>query len=282
MEEDGCLPFLDIMLCRRSDGLLQPSVCGKSIATRLYIRFDSFVQINYKKRIMPIPYDRKWKLCSYFTFHDEYSRLTAVFKTNGYPECFIRRNSQPPTTRVPIQQAEPKAVYIRLPFRGDDVTAIVTKRLISAVKRVFYAAKPVIIYETTRMPVRPAKDSVPFHLRSHCIYQYSCGCGSTYIGVTERHLQSRIAEHLPKWVTDHVNGHATTNQYSDQTRRLPASAIARHVLENHGLNFTHEFSVVFSHQNKRILQYAEALIIKRLKPELCVQKDLFVKLALPW
>ena len=107
-------------------------------------------------------------------------------------------------------------------------------------------------------------------MRLLVLYSPIYGCGSTYIGVTGRHLQSRIAEHLPKWVADHVSDRAIMNQYSDQTHRLPALAIAWHVLENHGLNIIHEFSVVLSHSDERILQYAEAITIKRWEPELCV------------
>ena len=215
IERDVCLPFLDIMLHRRPDGTLQRSVCRRPTWTEQHLRFDSFVPISYKRGLVRTLYDRARRICSHETLQDECDRLAAVFKANGYPDSFVRRNSQPRTPSDPNQLTESQAVYIRLPFRGDGVSAIVTKRLISAVKSVFYAAKPVVIYDTTRIPVRPVRDSTPPSLHSHCIYQYVCGCGSTYIGVTERHLQSRIAEHLPKWILDHVISHPTGNQYSD-------------------------------------------------------------------
>ena len=177
MEKDDCLPFLDILLRRRPDGSLQRSVYRKPTWTGQYLRFDSFVPISYKRGLVRTLYDRARRICSQETLQDEYDRLANVFQSNGYPDRFIRRYSRPQIPNDPIQQAESKAVFIRLPFRGDDVAAIVTKRLISAVKRVFYAANTVISYQTTPVPVRPIKDSTPLSPRSHCIYQYSCGCG---------------------------------------------------------------------------------------------------------
>ena len=157
METDDSLPFLDVMLHRRPDGSLQRSVYRKPTWTGQYLRFDSFVPINYKRGLVRTLYDRARRICSHDTLQGEYDRLTAVFKANGYPDSFVRRNSQPRPPSEPVQKAESKAVFIRLPFRGDDVAAIVTKRLVSAVKSVFYVAKPVFIYDTLDFPFDRSK-----------------------------------------------------------------------------------------------------------------------------
>ena len=62
----------------------------------------------------------------------------------------------------------------------------------------------------------------------------------------------------------------------------PASSIARHVLEHkHTADLTN-FKVVHKAKNSKQLQFVEALVINRLKPSLCKQKELMVNLALPW
>lgn len=66
-------------------------------------------------------------------------------------------------------------------------------------------------------------------------------------------------------------------------RRIPNSSIARHMLEtNHNSDLEQAFRVMFTSSNQRLLQFMEAIAIKRWKPVLCKQKELFVSLALPW
>ena len=177
-------------------------------------------------------------------------------------------------------------MFLHLLFKGDDIHTALKTRLFIAVARAFPVAKPVIVYSTTRVPTTPIKDRLPAPLTSHCLYKFECQCGDTYIGVTQRQLQSRITEHLPKWVraatAEQRNAPAGT-EVKVHGHKNPASSIARHLLATgHEVIGEQNFTVFFRHHNKRTLQFAEAVAIHRLKPILCVQKDLFVKMALPW
>ena len=52
------------------------------------------------------------------------------------------------------------------------------------------------------------KDSVTSALRSNLIYNFSCaGCNACYIGETERHLTTRINEHLFTDKKSHIYKH---------------------------------------------------------------------------
>ena len=100
------------------------------------------------------------------------------------------------------------------------------------------------------------------------------------------------------WVQAHVG---MTNFKSDQsslpsshvvsanhvpvqrTHRLPASSIARHLLESgHCVDLPTAFNVLYASKHSRVLQFCEAIAINKWKPELCKQKELFVTLQLPW
>ena len=64
------------------------------------------------------------------------------------------------------------------------------------------------------------------------IYQYSCCCKASYIGLTTRHLRKRIKEHVPKSVENFC--------FSDKKDDIPVkainafkrSSIAEHLVNN--------------------------------------------------
>ena len=94
--------------------------------------------------------------------------------------------------------------------------------------------------------------------------------GSTYIRRTERILSTRIFEHLPKNLI--LNG-----------SKLPTSAIGRHILDSgHVVDRNQSFKIIARMKNSQLLRFAEASAIRRIKPDLCVQKEFVVHLALPW
>ena len=134
------------------------------------------------------------------TLDDEIKRLEAVFKANGYPTRFIQHHSKIRNQNIVCQTVSKCPAYIRLPFRGDDITRTFETRLKCAVNRTYYAARAVIVYDCNRLPIATVKDRVNQYDQSNLINQFKCGCGHTYIGRTERRLRTRVGEHVPVWV----------------------------------------------------------------------------------
>ena len=65
--------------------------------------------------------------------------------------------------------------------------------------------------------------------------------------------------------------------------KLPSSAIGRHIIDSgHVIDKTKAFKVITRARNAQLLRFAEASAIRRIKPDLCVQKDFVAHLALPW
>ena len=163
-----------------------------------------------------------------------------------------------------------KPVYISLPFKGDDVSERIRSRITTALERTCNAARLVYLEETTRIPVPSRKDPLSPLANSNIIYQFSCTCGCTYVGRTERHLGTRIDEHIPKWLRSNKSG-------------VAKSAITKHLQETgYIVDVVSAFSVIGRARNSRELAFKEAVSIRRLKPPLCVQKQMVINLALPW
>ena len=135
--------------------------------------------------------------------------------------------------------------------------------------------------------MRPVKDRLAQFSQSNLIYQFQCECGVTYIGRTERRLRTRAREHVPVWVQRRTacmhEGAMDGHTESIDSERMPASAVGQHVLTvGHTVDLLSAFRIIYRAQNKRLLQFIEALAIRRKKPVLCRQKDSFVSLSLPW
>ena len=124
---------------------------------------------------------------------------------------------------------------------------------------------------TTPIPIRSPKDRLSGACSSSLVYKFTCDCGAVYIGRTSRRLETRVREHLPKWLIEGRSGRAS-------------SSIALHVLECDCLrgSLRDKFSIVFKARHDRLLRILEALAIKAFKPSLCRQKEYVLDLLLPW
>jgi len=63
------------------------------------------------------------------------------------------------------------------------------------------------------------------------VYTYKCCCANSYIGQTSRHLETRIKEHVPKCVKDHIKNQPKkmSNATLNATKR---SSISEHLVKN--------------------------------------------------
>ncbi|KAA3680386.1 uncharacterized protein DEA37_0014864 [Paragonimus westermani] len=279
-EVSNCLPFLDILISRREDGSVRRTVYRKPTWSGQYLNFSSFTPIQHKRALVNTLFTRARRICTPDSLAEELDLITSVLQSNGYPRSFIDRHSRPKLPSEKVVTVEKKRVYIELPFKGDYVMQQTSQRLRNSIKRTFNAAELRVIARTQKLPVPSIKGDQPIGATSHCVYQFVCNCGESYIGRTERCLISRMKEHLPKWVQKSA---LPENGNVSETHKQPVSSVARHVLTTgHATDPSCAFKILLRHSNPRFLRFAEAVAINRLKPALCVQKQLFVNLTLPW
>ena len=260
------MPFLDVMVSRDQSGSPLTKIYRKPTWSGLYTHFFSFVPLSYKKSLVRTLFHRARRLCSPIFLDDEFSFLTRSLLANGYPKDFIFKYSQSPSQHLPVFGPEPKPVFIKIPYLGESFSKVVLRR-ISNVRHVLPCVKPVVLFSTCRVPVRSVKDFVPQLDQSHLIYQFTCDCGYSYVGRTERTLRERTKEHLPRWLA--------TSDRRPRSSAPPASNITRHVM-----SCTHyrprsdssNFTVLFRSSVSSHLRVLEALSILQLKPPLSLKQ----------
>ena len=123
---------------------------------------------------------------------------------------------------------------------------------------------PRVILRSRPILTADKKDDLPTLNRSNIVYLFTCHCGSRYVGKSSQRLQSRIKEHVPKYVINNTRLSST-----------PQSAIGRHLRENDQcrVNFNNSrFEILCYGRSPFHLGVLEALCIKDLNPILCVQK----------
>ncbi|CAH8524172.1 unnamed protein product [Dicrocoelium dendriticum] len=280
LEDNNCLPFLDVLLTRREDGSIKRSVHRKATWTGLYEHFNSFAPIQYKRCLVKTLFNRARRICTDDCLESELLFITQTLRANGYPEAFIRFHGQLKENRPTVLTVPKLSVYLQLPFKGDIVAAQLESRVHTAIRRAFNAAKFCPIWETRKLPMPPVKPTQPISATTHCIYQFVCNCGSSYIGRTDRSLGKRIGEHIPKWIAKLSTQEAGERE---KVSKMPASSIAKHLLESgHQVDPRSTFTVIYRNDNPKVLRFAEAVALNRHRPILCVQKQLTVSLKLPW
>ncbi|CAH8587573.1 unnamed protein product [Schistosoma rodhaini] len=279
-ENNNELAFLDILLHRRPDGSIRRRVHRKPTWSGQYLHFTSFCPIQYKRSIVKTLFARASRICTVDTLDDEFKFITETLKLNGYPETFIGHQNTN-TTKLIATDVPKKPVYLQLPFKGDHCMKITTKQTAAAIKKTFNAANLRLITTTQSISVNPIKSPRPIQSKSHCIYQFTCNCGESYLGRTDRRLEDRIGEHIPRWLIKSMI-HPPSPSSQDRSRN-PASSIAKHLMmSGHQIDPKSAFRVVTCHQNPHTLKLLEAILIGRKSPTLCVQKQLYVDLCLPW
>ncbi|CAH8588824.1 unnamed protein product [Dicrocoelium dendriticum] len=280
LEQHDSLPFLDILIKRRTDGTLQRTVHRKATWSGQYLHFSSFAPVAYKRGLVKTLFYRARRICSPEMLQAEEEFLFKTLVSNGYPEKFVQIHSRPPKEKIPVLTAEKKNVYLFLPFKGDHVSNDIGHKLRSAVTRTYATAQLRLIHTTRSLVLHNRQSNSSVSSASHVVYQFTCGCGDIYIGRTDRQLAQRVAEHVPRWLEQLMT---QQNGVDPRMNRSPASSITKHLLATrHQVNPETAFKVLLRNNNPLILAISEALLIKAYQPALCAQKLLRQSIKLPW
>ena len=103
----------------------------------------------------------------------------------------------------------------------------------------YYTANPRVVFTSKPLLTPGGKDPVSNLNKSMVIYQYSCCCKASYIGLTTRHLRKRIKEHVPKSVENFC--------FSEKKDEIPDKVLMHlnvHPLQNIWLIIQHVQTVI--------------------------------------
>lgn len=213
-EKDDQLPFLDVLIYKKSDGSLGHKVYRKPTHTDRYINADSNHHPAQKQGVINTLVNRAFKISDEEHISDELNHLTKALQKNGFQKKdinrVIRKHGHP--------KDRPEKEHIGLAFlpyiQGctDKISRIFEK---SKIRTIFTPGNKI------SNSVVQIKDSTG-KLQMPGVYEIPCSCGRVYIGETGRSIETRISEHR----------RATNNKQWEK------SAVAEHAItENHHVDF---------------------------------------------
>ena len=259
--------FLDIQLHRDETGNITSSVFRKETFTSLYNNFNSFSPRRFKSNLVSTLFYRAKRLCSLQHLPDEIQFLERILRNNGYPQWFIAKHSNRNFERFPT--AEKKKFFFDVQYYGR-TSEIVANDIRKKIERAYFSLKPIPVFRTQVLAPDSVKDILPLDRKPMVTYTFECTCGASYAGKSERNLQTRVKEHVPKWLL-------SSNQ-RPKSRNPPQSAVTRHLCEcdskqeilkqeNNG------FKVLKQERSSIRLAIQESVTIRHLQPDLCLQKE---------
>ena len=261
-ENNGKLPFLDIDIEKSEEGGFITSIYHKSSYTGLLLNYLSFTPNLYKKSLVKTLIDRTYKICSNWKkFHVDVNKLKYILQRNAFPLKFIDRIIRNYVDKINIHSnsetntENKNTYYFKLPYIGDvsDKTSVKIKSL----TKLFCKDLNIkLSFETCKIgSFLSTKSKSPSNLQSRVIYYFECkSCNSNYVGMTTRHCDVRIDEHLKKDKASHIFKHIDNNSNCKE------------------LNNKSSFKIIDKANNKYSLGLKEALHIKWIKPTINLQK----------
>jgi hypothetical protein len=233
--------------------------------------------LSQKRNLIRCLTERAIKICSTESLQQELDFLRQLFEQNGYPTRFITRTMNSVSKVTNVHVADKKRVYLSLPFKGDPIAEVISRRIRNSVETTFLASNLCLSFSSNPLIRSHLKDKLPTSTTSYCVYSFACSCGASYVGRTSRHLSDRIREHYPSSLTRGTCGSSS-------------SAIALHLAETaHTIDKTQAFRIIYRVPLNRsqlvrfrLLSIAEAIGIRLRNPELCVQKKFVRTLNLCW
>ena len=196
-EVSGKLPFMDVLVDRSTNKVVETSVYRKPTFTGLYITWDSFCATKYKVNLVKNLVHRAKRICSESRLSEELDKLKEIFTRNGYPVDLLARiiTAKAPQTEL-VYGPKRCPVYLRLPWKGH-WSSVQARSLASVVRSAYCAVDVNVVYSTVRA-FSIKKDVLPALQKSSVVYHFECRkCENRYVGRTLQCLSARIRQHVP-------------------------------------------------------------------------------------
>ena len=189
IEEEGCLPFLDVKV-QRSDNKLSFSIYRKPTHTDQYLHYTSGHHMSAKNSVVNTLVHRALTLCDQEYQKDELKHIEKALNKNGYPSNLVHKAIKKQTGKQSeIHEVEDQHKGVTFMPYVKGVSDKICRFLNRAGVKTFYSrsAKLRDILSHPKDPV--PKDHAP------CVYCITCSSGEQYIGQTKRPLKVRVSEH---------------------------------------------------------------------------------------
>ena len=274
VENAGTIAFLDVLVTKGRNGELETSVYRKSTNTDIYMNWHAHAPTTWKIATLRSLVTRALYISSTKNaLEKEMSHLKKVFlEYNNFPRKLIESTIERESNKfhasdesqdVVEENADENVdeITLSLPYAGIKGEQIMGK-LRKDIRNIDPASKSKgkvrIVYTARRLSTKfPVKDKTPSEHLHNVVYHATCPnkkCSSQYTGETNCRLQKRVIQHNKKDEKSHILIHSKKTKH----RRV----------------WMKDFKILgngYSSKYKR--KISEALFIKRLKPDLNIQKE---------
>ena len=168
-----------------------------------------------------------------------------------------------------------------MPYAGEKSTQI-ERNIKKLTEKVYRLAKPRVIFTSSSVLSPKGKDLISNKHKSCVVYTFGCCCSNSYIGQTSWHLETRIKEHIPKCVSDHISNQPKSISI-ETSNAMKRSSISVHLIKNSiwGKSYNEiKFRILRSCNYFFDLIKIEAIYINFNKPKLCKQREFDYLLSL--
>jgi hypothetical protein len=205
LEENNSLPFLDVLLLKKSDGSLGHTVYRKKTNTSRYLNAQSHHHPSQKRSVLKTLTTRSIRLTDHDHYNQEVSTLHDTFERNGYSNMEINQVlNQKYHDESSKEVVEENEVNELSQNQSQDKEENKNKALLPYVRGVTDRISKVLQrYEirtnfTTHLKINQLLNNNKSNpkLGTQGVYEVPCGgCSDSYIGQTSRRMSTRIQEH---------------------------------------------------------------------------------------
>ena len=209
VENDNCLPFLDVLVTRNYDGTISTSLYRKSTFSGLLMKFDSFLPQHFKQNLILGLLNISWKICSsQKLFYSELNIIKQLLICNGFPLRFINRSIKSFLNEKhkmeceyeTVQTCDRRIVLMSLPYCGKN-SAKISNQLHSLLSKVAPWAKLNLVFRPVsrlKKNLSKLKSVVPILNRSNVVYKLNCtDCNNFYIFPSCNTFHTKPNQYLP-------------------------------------------------------------------------------------
>lgn len=250
IENNGQLPFLDVLVIRNTENKLEFDIYRKDTNTHRYIPNDSNHCVQHKMasfnflihRLLSFPLNKE-------RFEKEKSLIKDIAVSNGYctgpVDTMIRKRKFKETLRISstFQINRENSKFISIPYEP---------RLTNGLSRIFKDIGITVVHSSEnklQQILGNPKDKISINERSG-IYEISCkDCDKKYVGQTRRSIQTRFKEHMA-----HL-------KYG----RTEKSSVAQHAFDNNHRIDISNLRLIRNITNSRQLDAFESLEINKCR-----------------
>ena len=254
-ENNSQLPFLDVLFIRNGTHL-DTTVYRKNTHNDLYLHWDAFTPVSWKRGTLRTQVNRAYLVCSNKELpHKGLAYLKSVFlKKNGYPLSTIKqlmkeieeKQKQKEITQIGMTEQpspqEQKVHSLLLLFLGPKCTAIV-QNLNKTLKNVLPSnVKTQITYTgqtlNSSFQIKYKTNEKHKHDLSYYTKCPEASCSEEYLGETGRIIIERVSDHAGKDKQSHLLKHAVLRNQ----RHVELSNMKITDSSFHGNNFKRKMS----------------------------------------